>query len=588
MRASALVRAGTRGISGLGLAAAIVLGGPQESLVAQKSISFPNFDATIQVERDGTVRVLEQIRVRFVGSWNGIYRKIPVVYETPQGFGYKLFLKVESVTGSDGEPLEHWIEDERGYRSIKIRVPNAQDVERVVAIRYSAPNALRFHEDFDELYWNVTGTEWDVPIGAASARVVLPDGATGTRTAAFTGYFGATGEDARVQDLGDEFFFETTRELGFREGLTIAVGWDPGLVDRPGSFTKAWWFLRANFLILIPIFPFLFFFHAWKTRGRDPKTGSIVAQYDPPDGLRPAEVGTLIDNKPNMHDLTATLVDLAVRGYIHFEEFEKKGFLRNSTEIQIHRVKEKESWDELHAHERRTLVGLFDSGNGETVTRDDLKNEFYTHLGGIKDGIWDKLLEKGYYDERPDKVAGRWVGGAVVVSIAVFVGGLVLADKFFLSVASAFVAGILTAIPALIFASLMPARTRSGVAALERVLGFEEFLSRVDGDRLRRMNADPETFERLLPYAMALRAEDRWAKAFEGIYTEPPEWYTGSHRGPFTPRIFVGDLGGFTRAASTTMASSPSRSSGGSGFSSGGGGGGFSGGGMGGGGGGGW
>ena len=180
------------------------------------------------------------------------------------------------------------------------------------------------------------------------------------------------------------------------------------------------------------------------------------------------------------------------------------------------------------------------------------------------------------------------MGGAVLVTAAVFVGGLFLADRLFLSALSAIAAGILTAIPSLIFAALMPARTRAGVDALEKVLGFEEFLGRVDADRLKRMDAGPETFERLLPYAMALKAEDRWAKAFEGIYMEPPNWYTSNHRGPFTPRLFVGDLGGFTRAASTTMASSPSRSSGGSGFSGGGGGGGFSGGGFGGGGGGGW
>lgn len=554
---------------------------------AQRSIEFPRFDATIEVTEDGTVRVLEQIQVRFNGSWNGIFRKIPVTYETPQGFGYKLFLDVESVTNPNGEPLEHWIEDDRGYRSIKIRVPGAQDAEKVVWIRYSVPNALRFHEDFDELYWNVTGTEWDVPIQAASARVVLPDGVTGTRTAAFTGYFGATGDDARVEDLGSEFLFETTRELGFREGLTIAVGWDPGQVARPSSLTKAWWFLRSNILLLLPILPVFFFYRAWSTRGRDPRTGTIVAQYEPPDGLRPAEIGTLIDNKPNMHDLTATLVDLAVRGYLRFEEIEKKGFLRKSTEVHLHRVKDRRTWVELREHERRTLVGVFDGG-ADVVALSDLKDEYYTHLGGIKDGIWDHLLEKGYYKERPDKVAGVWIGGALVVTAMVFIGGLLLADRFFLSAASAIVAGILTAIPSLIFAGLMPARTRQGVATLERVLGFEEFLSRVDGDRIRRMNVNPETFEQLLPYAMALKAEDRWAKAFEGIYTEPPTWYTGAHHGPFTPRVFVSDLGGFARSASSTMASSPSRSSGGSGFSSGGGGGGFSGGGFGGGGGGGW
>lgn len=567
------------------VAACLLAAGP---LSAQRSIAFPRFDATIEVQENGDVRVLEQIRVQFTGSWNGIFRKIPVKYDTPQGFSYKLYLDVESVTDADGAPLEHWIEDERGYRSIRIRVPGAVDSEHTVALRYSVPNALRFHEDFDELYWNVTGTEWDVPIGAASARVVLPEGATGLRTAAFTGYFGATGDDARIQDLGNEQFFETTRELGFREGLTVAVGWDPGLVDRPSSLTKAWWFLKANLLLLLPILPVFFFYRTWSARGRDPKTGTIVAQYEAPEGLRPAELGTLIDNKPHMHDLTATLVDLAVRGYIRFEEVETKGFLRKGTEMRLHRVQPRESWEELRAHERRTLTGLFAGTHSDSVTMSDLKDEYYTHLGGIKDGIWDELLDRGYYADRPDRVAGAWVGGAIAASLAVLAIGLFLADRFFLSALTAVAAAVMTAIPSVIFGALMPARTRAGVDALEKVLGFEEFLSRVDADRIRRMNATPEMFEELLPFAMALKAEDRWAKAFEGMFSTPPDWYSGRHQGPFMPRIFVNDLNSFARSASSSMASSPSRSSGGSGFSGGGGGGGFSGGGFGGGGGGGW
>jgi uncharacterized membrane protein len=145
-------------------------------------------------------------------------------------------------------------------------------------------------------------------------------------------------------------------------------------------------------------------------------------------------------------------------------------------------------------------------------------------------------------------------------------------------------AGALTAAVVIGFGIFMPARTVAGTRALESSLGFEEFLGRVESDRFKKMITSPELFERYLPYAMALGVEKAWAAAFEGIYSQPPDWYRGAGYRTFHPGVFVGDLSGMTTHAASAMTSAP-RSSGGSGFS-GGGGGGFSGGGFGGGGGG--
>jgi uncharacterized membrane protein YgcG len=148
-------------------------------------------------------------------------------------------------------------------------------------------------------------------------------------------------------------------------------------------------------------------------------------------------------------------------------------------------------------------------------------------------------------------------------------------------------AGILTGLVVVIFGYFMPARTLLGSRTLEGVLGFEEFLGRVESDRMDRMIYKPEMFEKYLPFAMALGVEKKWAAAFEGIYTEPPQWYTGTSYPTFQPSSFVGNLNRMSASTAAAMASAP-RSSGGSGFSGGGGGGGFSGGGFGGGGGGGF
>ncbi len=130
----------------------------------------------------------------------------------------------------------------------------------------------------------------------------------------------------------------------------------------------------------------------------------------------------------------------------------------------------------------------------------------------------------------------------------------------------------------------MPARTSDGIKALAGVLGFEDFLTHVESDHMTRISQTPETFEKFLPYAMALGVEKKWVGAFQNIYLQPPSWYQGGYYdGGFHPIIFVNSLDNMTTRASAVMASAP-RSSGGSGF----GGGGSSGGGFGGGGGGGF
>jgi uncharacterized membrane protein len=140
---------------------------------------------------------------------------------------------------------------------------------------------------------------------------------------------------------------------------------------------------------------------------------------------------------------------------------------------------------------------------------------------------------------------------------------------------------------ALLFSRIMPRRTRRGRKAYDQILGFKEFVERVDADRLERMGGrSVDRFEKVLPYAIVLGVADQWADAFAGIYTEPPSWYHSPRYGAgFAPRLFVSDLGRSLGTMGQTMSSAPrSSGSGSSGF----GGGGFSGGGFGGGGGGSW
>ena len=252
-----------------------------------RSLAIERFDVLLRVDADGSITVTETIHPRFTGKWNGIYRTIPVEYRTPQGFNKTLFLDLTSVTAGEGGALKYESSRERHYRKFKIWVPGAEDAARTVKITYRVPNALLYFEDHDELYWNITGDEWEVPIEQAGAVVQLPTGTTGIRTLVFTGAYGSRESEADVEAKDNEVYFRMRRPLSFREGLTAVIGWDKGFVKEPSQAQSVWLFLRSNWPLFIPIGVFAFMFRLWWTRGRDPKLRPIVVQFAPPEGLTP-------------------------------------------------------------------------------------------------------------------------------------------------------------------------------------------------------------------------------------------------------------------------------------------------------------
>jgi uncharacterized membrane protein len=228
------------------------------------------------------------------------------------------------------------------------------------------------------------------------------------------------------------------------------------------------------------------------------------------------------------------------------------------------------------------LSALFDDGSTTSVKLSELQNHFYTHLPAIRSRIFDALMADGYYLHRPDTVRQGYIGAGIVVGILLFVFGGALGAATGVAHLTWVIAAILTAAVICIFGWFMPARTLSGARTFEKVLGFEQFLGRVESDRLERIVKTPEMFEKFLPYAMALHCEKKWVAAFAGITMQPPQWYSGPYGGGFVPYVFVNDLNMMSAQAGSVMASAPRSSSGSSGF------GGVSGGGFGGGGGGGW
>ncbi|MGZ4815849.1 MAG: DUF2207 domain-containing protein [Terriglobales bacterium] len=554
-----------------------------------RSWNIADFHSTISVDKTGGAFVIERITVEFTGHYNGIYRDIPVEYPGPGGTNYTLFLKVVSVTDEAGQPLKYESKREGAYRKLKIYIPGADDTRKTVVISYSAPNATRFFDDHDEFYWNVTGNDWPVPIEHSSALMQFPPNTAGSlRAQAFTGVYGSHDQEATAEVNGSQVQLETTNPLPMRGGLTIDIYIPKGELQQPSAFTRAMWFIRGNPAVLLPVWAFIVMFVMWYTIGRDPDPGlSVAPQYEPPPGMTPAEAGTLIDDSTDPRDITSTIVDLAVKGYLKIRETQDQGLLFKHKDYVLERLKPTDP--SLASHELVMFNHIFNGGDQTTLS--SLKNRFYTAIPTIKQDIKAELKNKKMYLVDPDSAHAYTFVGALITAAPFVIAALLGIANPLDSPSTLIVGAVLALIVIWLFGREMSAKSILGGRTKIQVLGFQEFMNRVDADRLKRM--PPDTFEKYLPYAMALGVEHQWARAFEGIVQNPPSWYVpyGGY-GPgypmFNPILFTNSMGSMASTAHDVFVSAPRASSSGSGFGGGGfsSGGGFSGGGFGGGGGG--
>lgn len=523
----------------------------------------------------------EAITFVFRGVHHGIYRAIPV--RQFRG-GYEWALRVEDVHVFDESltPLRMEVAHPGRYVRIRAWVPGAVDTTRTITIFYRVRRGLLAWDDADELYWNVTGSEWDAPIRVAEAYVaaprVLPEAQV--RAIAYTGPPGATGSDYTEEWAENFITFRTARPLRPREGLTIAVAWPRGYLARPSRLQEARWFLGDNWPFGLPLLTLALMLGIWQAWGRGPGLSrSIKPEYEPPKGLVPAEAGALVDEQAHPRDVVATLVDLAVRGYLHIEQV-TNAF--GETDFLFKRLKPGAGDPTLKPLEVFVLAQLFrEDWSLNLRLLSEVKRDYDCTLPPIQHAIYRTMVSGGLFPVSPERVRAIWhVIGLALLGIG---SALFLADPDWLGPygwplpAGVGVSGIVV----LALARIMPRRSPSGVQALASVRGFQDFLERAEKDRLERLPAD--TMHRWLPWAIALGVTDRWIINFQGLKVDPPTWYTGLD--PFSLGGFQRDVAAFGSktqdAIMTTRRASGDSWSGGSGFS-----GGSSGGGMGGGGGG--
>ena len=606
-----------------------------------------HFWSDVAIHPDSSLEVTETIDVRAERNAinHGIYRDFPTRYRGPHGSRFRVGFTFEGAT-LDGTPVPASTSPNSNGIRIKIGHPDKYvdvGLHRYV-IRYRTTRQIGRFDGYDELYWNATGNGWSFPIDIAEARIRLPQPVKFGQRSVYTGPQGSTEHSARVlYEKPGEIAFRTTRPLGPYEGLTVAVAFPKGVVADADESTRFGWWLSDYGPPAIGLAALLgllgYYFIAWKRAGRDPRAGTVVPLFSPPDDLTPAAMRYVLKMGADNRAFAAALVDMGVRGHVRLSEEDGGFFSRDKTRLE--RLAGPEPLPEEEEAALRELAMT-----GESIM---MEQKNHAKFSSAQSSLADVLSEK-YQGKLFNKnwgwaiagvvllVAAVWLAAAAVVAsyglselmmVGTSLGLLALTavlvlliqqfratGKCLLTIAAFIIGGTalvlgapiiplalesgwwiplalpLLSLPLVVTAFMwIDAPTREGRAVLDRVAGFKQYLSITERERLDRMHSPedtPELFERYLPYAIALGVENRWADRFAGVLAAAAAqgrqgfgWYSGSSDPWNHPCRFVSSVG-------SSLASTISSASTAPGSSSGSGGGGSSGGGGGGGGGGGW
>jgi len=556
-----------------------------------------SFDSDITMNKDGSVQVTETIVYNFGSNEkHGIYRDIPLTAKD----GPRIQVNIWNVKDEKGEDYHYAVSTTDGAAHIKIGDPDVLvSGVRTYVIDYTVTNVIRPFEDHDEFYWNVTGNDWQVPITRAFATVSYPPGISRdqVRSDCFTGLFGSTEKNCLSDVSSSTSRYQTAigeKPLGAGEGLTLVLGIPLGVVDDTVMATPPadddifsnmpWWFILFPVAFILIIFGMVASLFAWFARTRGYR-GPVVTAYEPPDNLRPIDVGTLLDQRVDQKDISSIILDLAVRGYLKIRYTIKEiPFWPDKKDFEL--VKLKEGVDLTHPAEKIFFDILFGEGDTTTVSYLTLHaTKFQQEFKNIVKETENYLHEEGYYDKeakvKADALSKKLGATALGIFIVCFFLTFVFPSAAFFIVIPLVILG---AIQANTVNGLAHQFTQKGQDAQAKAAGFREFLSLTEKDKLALLNApalQPEMFEKFLPYAVVLGVEEKWAKKFEGIYAAPPTWYEDSRSHTFSSLLLMENMRLINTSFTNVVASSTPHSS--SGFS-----GGSSGGGSGGGGGGSW
>ena len=555
-----------------------------------------SFHSDITINQDTSISIIEQIDYTTDLQKHGIYRYIPIAYNHE---GIKEVLPVRDlvVTDDAGQEEPYSSSSDGKFLTIKIGDPDATFTgDKTYLISYRIERAIRKFSDHSELYWDITGEGWQIPVVESSASITS-NFAPIEKIDCFAGEVGTSNRLCKTDFNENSANFIYNQPIEYGDNFTIVVGLplDSELIFPTQSEIRALW-LRDNWTLFLIPFPLLLMILWWRMKGRDiqfispnvfdmsPDQPTKYKQlsfrarepfvYEPLKDLSPGEAGALLDEKVDTEDIVAEILELARKKYIKISSIEKKNFFGKKKDYDFKKLSQ--TSDGLSGAQLHLFNGLFALGDTTTVSR--LKGSFYTTIQTAKQEMHNSLVARGIYTRKPN--SDRALGFLVFLGSS----GLTL----FLLMNTVGNLGIYWPIPllllqlpfGLIIAYNMPQKSAIGSNLWLQARGLRKT---IQYGKWREEVKEKNLFiEEVLPFAVALGVVSKLSKDMESLQMQPPDYLQGASIVGMSNSNWLGD---FSKSIGSDLSYNPSSSSssGGSGFS-----GGSSGGGGGGGGGGSW
>ncbi len=630
------------------------------ALGAEKTYTYKNISEEIKVNSDSTVDVAERQTYDFNGYFHKGWREIPlkgisditdiIVYDNGTDGTEETALRQ---TTGPLDPLEsgsvgkYYTYVKNGNVNIEWYY-NLADTEHVWTLKYKVHGLVGFYNDHDEIYWNIF-TSYDVPVESSFITVIPPLGDYDYKNISAAGY--RTNPIIPLDSIIDpskETFFSGSNFVP-RESFTVAVSWPKGIITQT-AFWSDWFkikqpiFIPIGIILLIILIAFLYWYFTEIFRKR---ISTIIPLYEAPQGIKSAFADIILHEGLSKKTWSATVVDLAVRGYITIKhtpnKFPKKtigwiliatgiilgsgiiysyqgilnkdifvfsilffifgsAFISDGDDYTLLLQKEFNDDATLEDFEKDFLHILFrnpDNGaSKKTFSTETLKSS--RSLSKYMFEQMQKLEKKIYMELSSDhpnlysiSINKQSIRRYINISAIIYLS-LITTSIFFSYLGNGeaetvviyvlYEISILLAIYFILHLIIFnPKLSKEGEEMRNQIEGFKMYLA--TAERYRMKNLTPETFEKYLPFAMIFGVEKQWAKAFESLNMSSPTWYSaGVYGGVGSSQPAPGSFSPV--AFSTSFATSFSSSFNSSGASGGSGGGGGAGGGGGGGGGG--
>jgi uncharacterized membrane protein YgcG len=589
-----------------------------------------DFDVKIQIEKSGTIQVIENITINAEGNVfrHGLLRVFPLVRQDKDGNNIDVEYSINSIK-KDGIDEQYFTKAEDNEWKVYIGDKDIylQPGIYKYQINYSVPFQIGYFDHYDELYWNVTGNGWDFPIDKATCQLYLPGENKFQNLHCYTGTNGSTTSNCISSlNFNNTVVTFSAVHLNANEGLTAAASFPKGIVDEP-TFAEKWSSFYKQIKIYLWLFIFgagmLFSFFYWRKRKKNRVNETIIPEFLPPFDWSPAIVGYVYHGENNNKTYMSSLINAAVKGAVKISSSVKSGVFSDDTKYEIEvldkdlKYLSAEESDVISSFSKKAKIKVEDNNyrifaaaySKWTKTLSNLINleDFYQNntrkkwigfavlvIAGL---VYEVLANRGsmnnifyvvlilivsgltYWFSNEEEQSGlKILRGILAFFIYPMAFFIFLFTLFFLSTVDFIIIGFIV-LSYIVYVINLEKLTANGCDAIARLEGFKLYLETAEKDRMNMLNPPeltPQLFEKLLPYAIALGVEIKWGKQFEEVLELAkynPDWYQGDDTFYRQPAVFVSGFGNSVNSARvdpsppSSSNSSSSSSSGSSGSS---------------------